>query len=87
MTTVAGVERPVARLGTIGHLAIFAATLAAVMLAPAARLPWAAAACLLVAWLITPRALRTHADTSAVMARFMRAIHDLRRAKRLRVGS
>lgn len=59
MTTVAGVERPVARLGTIGHLAIFAATLAAVMLAPAARLPWAAAACLIVAWLITPRAFRS----------------------------
>ncbi|MGM0385761.1 MAG: CbiQ family ECF transporter T component, partial [Actinomycetota bacterium] len=60
MTSAAGVESPPAtRLGTIGHLSIFASTLAAVMLAPAARLPWAAAACLLVAWIVTPRAFRS----------------------------
>lgn len=45
-------------LGTIGYLAIFACSLAAVMLTPARRLPWAAAGCLLVAALIYPRAFR-----------------------------
>jgi len=45
-------------LGAIGHLAIFAFTLAAVMIAPATRLPWAAGICLLVALLVYPRVFR-----------------------------
>ena len=57
--TVASVDAsPVAGLGTIGHLSIFAGTLAAVMLSPAALLPWVAAGCLLVTWLLRPRAVR-----------------------------
>lgn len=58
MTAAAGVASPT-YLGTIGRLAVFASTLAAVMLAPAARLPWAAAACILVTWVIAPRAFRS----------------------------
>jgi energy-coupling factor transporter transmembrane protein EcfT len=43
-------------LGTIGYLAIFACSLAAVMLAPPPYLPWVAGGCLLVAWLVYPQA-------------------------------
>jgi energy-coupling factor transporter transmembrane protein EcfT len=45
-------------LGTVGYLAIFAASLAAVMIIPAESLLWAAGGCLLVAALIYPRAFR-----------------------------
>ena len=46
------------KLGTIGYLAIFACSLAAVMLAPVSRLPWAAGGCLLVAWVVFPRSFQ-----------------------------
>ena len=43
-------------LGTIGYLAIFACSVAVVMVTPVQRLPWAAAVCLLVALWIYPQA-------------------------------
>jgi energy-coupling factor transporter transmembrane protein EcfT len=46
------------RLGTLGYLAVFACSLAAVMLTPPPRLPWAAALCLLVGLWVYPRAFR-----------------------------
>jgi len=52
------VPRGEQKLGTIGYLAIFACSLAAVMFTPAEYLPWAAAGCLIVAALIYPRAFR-----------------------------
>lgn len=45
-------------LGTVGHLVIFACSLALVMLAPAARLPWAAGICLAAALLLYPQVFR-----------------------------
>lgn len=45
-------------LGILGYLAIFAWSLAAVMLAPAPWLPWVAGGCLLVAALIYPHPFR-----------------------------
>lgn len=60
MTVAVGASAvPQLRLGAAGHLAIFACTLAAVMLAPAARLPWAAGAALLVSGAVAPRAFRS----------------------------
>jgi energy-coupling factor transporter transmembrane protein EcfT len=53
------VSVPMHNLGTIGYLAIFGCSLAAVMLTPAARLPQAAGVCLLVAWLVYPEAFRS----------------------------
>ncbi len=47
------------RLGSIGYLAIFFCSIAAVMVTPAQHLPWAAAACLLIAGVIYPRAFRS----------------------------
>jgi energy-coupling factor transporter transmembrane protein EcfT len=46
------------RLGTGGHLAIFGWSLAAVMVVPAERLPWAAGLCLGVALALYPRSLK-----------------------------
>jgi energy-coupling factor transporter transmembrane protein EcfT len=46
------------RIGTLGYLAIFAWSLAAVMTAPARRLLWIAGLCLLVAALVHPRSFR-----------------------------
>jgi energy-coupling factor transporter transmembrane protein EcfT len=46
------------KLGTVGYLAVFACSIAAVMVTPSEKLPWAAAGCLLVAWLVYPRAFR-----------------------------
>jgi energy-coupling factor transporter transmembrane protein EcfT len=46
-------------LGAVGHLAIFAASLAAVMAVPVQYLPWTAGGCLLLALLIYPRAFRS----------------------------
>jgi len=46
-------------LGTIGFLAIFFCSIAAVMVTPAQYLPWAAGGCLLVAWLVYPQAFRS----------------------------
>lgn len=46
-------------LGAAGYLAIFASSLVVVMAVPAKHLPWAAAACLLVALLVYPRAFRS----------------------------
>lgn len=45
-------------LGTLGYLAVFACSLAAVMLTPPPRLPWAAALCLLAALGVYPAAFR-----------------------------
>lgn len=45
-------------LGSIGYLAIFACSLAAVMISPPQYLPWVAGACLLVAWLVYPHVFR-----------------------------
>lgn len=53
-----GSSLPRATLGTPGHLAVFTGALALVMLAPVARLPWAAAGCLVVLGLLYPAALR-----------------------------
>ena len=50
----ASLRRPA--LGTVGYLAVFACSLAAVMITPPVRLPWAAALCLLAALLVYPRA-------------------------------
>lgn len=46
-------------LGAVGYLGIFIFSVAAVMVTPARRLPWAAAICLLVALLVYPHALRS----------------------------
>jgi energy-coupling factor transporter transmembrane protein EcfT len=46
-------------LGATGYLAIFFSSIAAVMITPALRLPWAAGGCLLVAWLVYPQAFRS----------------------------
>lgn len=46
-------------LGTPGYLAIFAASLAAVMVVSVTYLPWTAAGCLVAALLIYPRAFRS----------------------------
>lgn len=46
-------------LGTVGYLAIFFFSIAAVMLTPAPRLPWAAVVCLLAAALVYPQAFRS----------------------------
>ncbi len=46
-------------LGTVGSLAIFFCSIAAVMVTPPQYLPWAAGACLLVAWLVYPQAFRS----------------------------
>lgn len=43
-------------LGTLGYLAIFAFSLAAVMIPPPQILPWTAGVCLLLTWLVQPRA-------------------------------
>lgn len=45
-------------LGTVGYLAIFAFSLAAVMITPADKMLWASGVCLLVAALVYPRAFR-----------------------------
>ena len=45
-------------LGTVGYLAIFACSLAAVMLVPPQYILWVAGGCLLVAWLVYPQAMR-----------------------------
>jgi energy-coupling factor transporter transmembrane protein EcfT len=50
--------RPAPRLGMLGYLAIFAASLAAVMAVPPRVLPWSAGLCLLVAALVYPSAFR-----------------------------
>ncbi len=50
---LASIKKP--SLGALSYLAIFACSLAAVMLAPAPRLPWVAGGCLVVAALIYPR--------------------------------
>jgi energy-coupling factor transporter transmembrane protein EcfT len=46
------------KLGTAGYLGVFACSIAAVMVTPAGQLPLAAGVCLLVAWLVYPRAFR-----------------------------
>lgn len=46
-------------LGTVGLLAIFVCSIAAVMVTPPQYLPWAAGGCLLVAWLVYPQAFRS----------------------------
>ncbi len=52
-------SRPKENLGTIGYLAIFACSLASVMLPAAPLLPWTAGGSLLVSWLSYPKAFRT----------------------------
>lgn len=51
-------ERLSGSMGAIGHLAIFAFSLASVMVAPFSRLPWAAGICLLTALLVYPQVFR-----------------------------
>ena len=46
-------------LGAVGYLGIFIFSIVAVMVAPARRLPWAAAICLWVALLVYPHAFRS----------------------------
>jgi energy-coupling factor transporter transmembrane protein EcfT len=51
-------QRPAQPIGPAGHLAIFAWSLAMVMLVPAHRIQWAAALCLAVATLVYPLSWR-----------------------------